>query len=234
MSTVNVWVVSADTRSERRIDPHISVEQLKNKLELITGVPVANQAISILSSLEDRSVVATLDDNLRPVGYYGLRDWHVLKVDDTNPSTSWTGQLTDVTQTDKFELSQEEYANRTDTVLAYKQKNKVGRFAPKSETEEVATAQVDIPIGSRCEVESTEPGLSKRGRVQFVGPTKFGTGGGVWVGVEYDEPMGKNDGSVNGERYFTCRPNFGAFVRPNKIKVGDYPVEELDLDEEEI
>jgi tubulin-folding cofactor B len=39
---------------------------------------------------------------------------------------------------------------------------------------------------------------------------------------------------VQGERYFSCRLNYGAFVRPEKVKVGDYPVEELDLDDEEI
>ncbi|KAJ7272649.1 CAP Gly-rich domain-containing protein [Mycena haematopus] len=229
--TLNVYVVSLDTQSERRIDPHITVEQLKNKLELITGVPVANQAISIRTSLEDRTVVATLSDDTRPLGFYGLRDWHVLQVDDTNPSTSLTGQLTDVTQVDKFELSDTAYAERTDTVLAYKQRNKVGRFAPKDETSPSAV-EVKIDLGSRCEVESTEPGLSKRGTVRFVGLTSFGTGEGVWVGVEYDEPMGKNDGSVNGQRYFSCRPKYGAFVRPEKVKVGDYPVEEIDLDEE--
>ncbi|KAK6978149.1 CAP-Gly domain-containing protein [Favolaschia claudopus] len=229
--TINVFVVSLDTQSERRIDPHITVEQLKNKLELITGVPVANQAISIRTSLEDRSLVATLSEDSRPLGFYGLRDWHVLQVEDTNPSTSLTGQLTDVTQVDKFEISEEEYAKRTDTVLAYKQRHKVGRFAPKDETEK-PQAEVNIDVGSRCEVESAEPGLSKRGTVRFVGTTSFGTGEGIWVGVEYDEPMGKNDGSIKGERYFSCRPNYGVFVRPEKVKVGDYPVEEIDLDEE--
>jgi hypothetical protein len=37
---------------------------------------------------------------------------------------------------------------------------------------------------------------------------------------------------VNGERYFTCRQNYGVFVRPNKVNIGDFPVEEIDLDEE--
>jgi hypothetical protein len=35
-----------------------------------------------------------------------------MKVMDTNPSTSFTGQLTDVSQVDKFELTPEEYAKR--------------------------------------------------------------------------------------------------------------------------
>lgn len=118
-----------------------------------------------------------------------------------------------MTQVDKFELSDAEYAQRQgidsnsvnsilfswlnfsyiDTVLAYKQRNHIGRFAAETDTTPEPEQTVNIPIGSRCEVESTEAGLSKRGTVRFVGPTKFSKGS--WVGIEYDEPFGKNDGS---------------------------------------
>lgn len=89
-----------------------------------------------------------------------------------------------------------------DSVMAYKQRMKMGRFSEKEKLEAgspaISAAPVpssDVTVGARCEIESSEPGLSKRGTLRFVGETKFGTGGGVWVGIEYDEPFGKNDGS---------------------------------------
>jgi tubulin-folding cofactor B len=85
---------------------------------------------------------------------------------------------------------------RVDSVLAYKQIHKMGRFAPKDEQQARPPEPViNIPVGSRCEVETSEHGLHKRGTVRFVGRTEFGKGDGTWVGIEYDEPMGRNDGS---------------------------------------
>ena len=55
---------------------------------------------------------------------------------------------------------------------------------------------------------------------------------GFWVGVEFDEPVGKNDGAVKGKRYFTCTQGFGGMVRPNNVTVGDFPsVDEFALSE---
>lgn len=39
------------------------------------------------------------------------------------------------------------------------------------------------------------------------------------MGVELRTPKGKNDGSVQGRRYFTCKPDHGLLVRPSKVTV---------------
>jgi len=239
MPTVEVIVVSSETRSERKLDLHMTIEQLKNKLEPITGVSTSSQKITLHASEEDNTPLAVLDDDSRPLGYYSVQDRQTLKVEDTDPiSASKAGQYTDVSQVEKFEMSNQEYESRRDTVLSYKKQHNMGRFAASSESKEeqeqdaseVANA---IPLGSRCEVDTGDVGLKKRGAVRFVGPTKFAPKG-IWVGVEYDEPLGRNDGSVQGERYFTCRPSYGAFVRPDKVNVGDYPAVDPFEEEEEI
>ncbi|BES87666.1 Kinesin protein 1B [Nesidiocoris tenuis] len=53
------------------------------------------------------------------------------------------------------------------------------------------------------------------GVIAYIGPTEFASG--TWVGVDLDAPIGKNDGTVQGVRYFEARPKHGIFVRADKL-----------------
>nr|XP_061798554.1 CAP-Gly domain-containing linker protein 4-like [Nerophis lumbriciformis] len=51
--------------------------------------------------------------------------------------------------------------------------------------------------------------------IRYMGTTDFAPG--LWLGLELRGPKGKNDGSVGGRRYFTCRPGHGVLVRPSRV-----------------
>lgn len=149
----------------------------------------------------------------------------------------------DVNQVAKVEMTPEEYAKKTDSVLAWKKANKLGRFDPSAPTPEalekdrieayeIEVKSKGIEVGKRCRVGQED---TKRGEVMYVGEIEEIPGsGGIWIGVKLDEPVGKNDGSLKGRRYWGessegSKPKYGVFVRPERIEVGDWPV--LDLEE---
>lgn len=82
-----------------------------------------------------------------------------------------------------------------------------------------------IEIGMRCEV---RPG-TRRGKIAFVGEIVELGDGGYWVGVIFDEPVGKTDGTAKGgKRYFEAPgSNYGGFVRGKNVEVGDFPERDI-------
>lgn len=151
----------------------------------------------------------------------------------TNVSIEVTGQsefgdLNDVTGVQKYELDDADYDSRTGTIRELKRKMGIpvkGEIQPKEEPEPEG-----IEAGQRCEVEMADHS-HHRGTVRYVGKTAVAKG--YWVGVELDLPEGKNDGSLKGNRYFTCGNNYGVFVKPAKCKVGDYPPIDYEAELEE-
>lgn len=56
------------------------------------------------------------------------------------------------------------------------------------------------------------------GTVRYIG--KIRAREGRWIGLELDDAVGANDGSVGGMRYFQCMEKHGIFVRYEKIRGG--------------
>lgn len=71
-------------------------------------------------------------------------------------------------------------------------------------------SSVPLSVGQKVELNDSRIGI-----VRFVGTTSFQTGD--WVGIELEEQSGKNDGSVKGQRYFDCAPQYGIFCRPSGV-----------------
>lgn len=144
-----------------------------------------------------------------------------------------------------------QYSQLSDSVLAWKKAQKLGRFDPSAKSaDELALERFEkdrkvinergITVGMRARVAGDD---ARRGLVKFVGEVS-GLGGErergcVWVGVELDEPVGRNDGSVEvevqseveGEGTKVKREKkrlwegkgekFGVLVRPEKVEVGE-------------
>nr|CAG4641210.1 EOG090X0DT2 [Eulimnadia texana] len=234
-SVVHVFITSSSTSftAEKKFPKSTTIAELKGKLELITGASTHGMVLEVYDK-HDKKVCALSNDEAM-LGSYPIDDGMKIHVIDTLHKK---GEFEDVSRVQKFELSEEEYSQRSDTVKAFLLRNKMGKYneeemQKKLEEEKLKEEEEEnqgraIQVGSRCEV--SVPGQpTKRGTVQFSGKVHFKNG--WWIGVQYDEPLGKNDGSVDGKRYFTCPPKYGGFIKPNHVTVGDFPElfdEELD------
>ncbi|CDH10177.1 uncharacterized protein ZBAI_01962 [Zygosaccharomyces bailii ISA1307] len=70
------------------------------------------------------------------------------------------------------------------------------------------------------------------GLVKFVGNTEFADG--IWYGIELDDCLGRNDGSVNGKQYFEMKKKgqYGIFCRLSSLKLVDEKFRQDDFLEE--
>ncbi|XP_017042304.1 dynactin subunit 1 [Drosophila ficusphila] len=76
----------------------------------------------------------------------------------------------------------------------------------------------ELKLGQRVEV----TGKNLQGKVAYVGRTNFAAG--LWYGVVLDEPLGKNNGSIDGSIYFKCPTNCGLFVRAQQlVRIAELP-----------
>ncbi|CAP80152.1 Pc12g05250 [Penicillium rubens Wisconsin 54-1255] len=230
--------------TERRITPTWTVMQVKAKLETMTGIPPGSQRLRVkVPGRPDQW--ADGDDRL--IGDWGLVKGSEIEVNDSRPQTM-RANFTDLSSVEKYVLPTETYEARSDSVLAWKKNQKLGRFDPNAlSPEEALRHQVekdqteiqmrDITVAKRAIVLPSSPPHIRRGTIRFVGPVPtipITDLQPIWVGIELDEPMGKNDGSVGGQRYFECLGNRGVFVKPEKVEVGEFPPLGLDDDLDEL
>lgn len=246
-STVLLEVTHSNLKAQFmqiRLDKHMTILTVKQKLMTHCGT---NPSAMILQ-LKDESgnLLYGLSEEDKKLGYYSPYTGCILHIIDMDPSSvSANGWLEDTSKVQKYMMSDEDYNKRDNTFRKFKEERlredptwtlekelakKRGEeyvpLAPKiDDPEHMAEEASAITVGDRCE---TFPG-GNRGEVKYVGKIE-GLPAGWWIGVQLDEPLGKNDGKTKGVRIFECPPKYGLFLRPDRVKVGDFPViDEFDL-----
>ncbi|RDW83110.1 putative Alp11 [Coleophoma crateriformis] len=240
---IPLQITSDNSSSERRITPSWTIGQLKARLEPITGVPPLSQKLSLSVGRGQSIAIEAADEENTQLATFPLAPYAEIKVTDMRPP-GMRPNYTEVSAVTKYEMPPEEYEQKTDSVLAWKKAKKLGRFDPNAPSvEDARLAAIDaeiknsgIEVGKRCRVGGED---EKRGTVMYVGDVDEIPGGaGKWVGIKLDEPVGRNDGSLNGKRYWgeeaETTLKHGVFVRPERVEIGDFPVLDEFDDMEEI
>lgn len=136
---------------------------------------------------------------------FGAKDHFVVHVVDVDPEKYVASTQTGEVET-PYVLSAEKEAARAEAMKVAKEQK---ALADDSRL-------LRVKVGDRCQVAGATPSDAVRvGTVAFIGPVHWAQG--LWVGVKFDQPLGKNDGSVKGTRYFECEPNHGSFVKPTSV-----------------
>lgn len=224
---VNVRITSnlSQFQAEKRYDRGLTIGDLKGRLELVTGASPGSMTLELYDDKDKPVGSITGDEAL--LGSFPVEENYKIHVTDNNKKV---GEFEDVSKVEKFELSEDDYSKRNDSVRSFLLRNKLGKYdeeeQAKLQAEKEANEKAEeekaksINIGERCEVQvQGEP--TRRGTVMYVGKVHFKPG--YWVGLKYDEPLGKNDGSIGGKRYFDAPMKYGGFTRPANVTVGDFP-----------
>ncbi|GMM36785.1 Alf1 protein [Saccharomycopsis crataegensis] len=246
-SDISVFVTSSLTSSERRISPNWTLSHFKVKLEQITGIPPANQKLLVYGSSNSpdyqllKSIGSESSATLSQFDF--LKPFVRIHVDDTNPNPELE-ELAKSSQQEMENISGADilnsgkyigtgYEDKQDTVLKWKEKNQLGRFNPEykekqqQELENNIQCSSKIAVGARCRIKpDSSITVERRGTVRYVGKIPEITSTGAefpWVGIELDEPLGKNDGSIKGKKYFSCNAKYGSFAKPTNVEIGDFP-----------
>ena len=88
--------------------------------------------------------------------------------------------------------------------------------------EAMSSSEVPLSLNDPVAIESSSSSLQLHGVVAYLGPVEFASGVTDYVGVRLTSAsvgLGKNDGMVDGKRYFDAGPNGGMFVRYSSGKL---------------
>jgi tubulin-folding cofactor B len=122
-STVLLHVTHSNLKArmfEIRLDRHMTVERVKEKLRAHTGTGSAYMHLTMLD--ENNQVVADMIDDELKLGYFSPFDGWTIHVTDLDPhSLAAGGGLEDVSLVQKYEISEDDYNKRENNFRKWKE-----------------------------------------------------------------------------------------------------------------
>lgn len=220
---VRASVVSSLCSVTKEWDENTSYEKLCQRIEPFTGIEP--RYMKLLFELDDGDKLPVLRST-HPYPFKNHPNVSTIFVEDLNENSVVTQLQNSKSNESKFHLSDEQYAKRTESVLQWKMRNHYGRFNPDSRKSQESYERLqqerigNLHIGQRCSVES-EGQPERRGWLRFIGTIPELNDKDIWCGIEFDDSVGKNDGSFKGCTYFgPVKQNHGGFVRPLAVRTG--------------
>src|SRR5262245_26333506 len=124
--TLTIQAEGKEYGVEKRYAKETPIGEFKSKLEMLTGLVASDMKLRLLG--KDKRPLCELEPDERPLGFFPVEDGCVVMVSGGKTVLAFD----DEAAVKKFELTDEEYARRKNTVKEFKEKNKLGRFADDS------------------------------------------------------------------------------------------------------
>lgn len=174
-----------------------------------------------------------LEESLK-LGFFNPQNGWILHVDDRDPYSTIAKyqDIRNLKEEDKFVMTDEQYDKREGTLRDHFRKNPAlkakwlaeqGKKPAREDDEDKEWAD-NAKVGDRCEVSMSEGG-KERGTVAYVG--KLHERPGYYIGTILDLPVGRNNGTVRGQKYFECSDGYGIMTWASRVEVGDFPEEDF-------
>lgn len=176
---------------ERRFAKSMTIDEFKQKMEIVTGGSAGTMELSLYSG---DKLITKMEDNDAKLGSYPIEDGMRVHVIDQF-------LMVDAENVEKFELTEDQYSSKQDTLRSFLKSNKLGKYddaemqrleAKKQQAKEKEEQMAkQIQVGSRCKVVTSDQ-PTRLGTVMFNGRLEGKRN--IMIGVKFDEPLGVNDG----------------------------------------
>ncbi|CEF64141.1 Tubulin-folding cofactor B [Strongyloides ratti] len=203
MLNLTIFTNVSDFPYKKKYDQNTLLKDFKQKMIMIAGIEqLENMQVELVD--ERKNPLLIFDDDNKKLSDYNLTDESIILVKDISGANTELLQNDDIDE--RYVMPDEKYAVRDNTARNFKKK-----------IMETTKESTYLKVGDRVIVMAK--GEEKIGTVAYVGNVEFADG--LWIGVNLDLPKGKNDGSVDGKRYFECSENHGSFVKPRNCELLD-------------